>query len=73
MASFGVQDIVDAIRDNDTSFDTRVADNTTNRLDVPGTYPFNIGRHYLLENGTFIGDLADLSDQWMKPVTEQDW
>jgi len=62
MASFGLRDLAEAVRADDTSFDTRVADNTTNRLDVPGTYPFNIGRHRLLENGTFIEELSDLSD-----------
>lgn len=64
MASFAPKDIVDAIQENDTSFNTRIADNTTNRLDVPGTYPFNIGRHLFVEDlntdgGTFIGDIAD--------------
>lgn len=54
--------IIDALQRNDTSFDTRLADNTTNRLDIPGTYPFNTGRHRFLENGTFISDLADLTD-----------
>jgi hypothetical protein len=54
--------LVDAITRNDTAFDTRIADSTTNRLDASGAYTYNVGRHFLLENGTFISDLADLSD-----------
>ena len=47
---------------NDTAFDTKVADTTVNPIDASGAYDFNIGRHFLLENGTFISDLSDLAD-----------
>lgn len=46
---------------NDTEFDTRIADGTTNRIDASGEYEFNIGRHRFLDNGMFIYDLADTS------------
>jgi hypothetical protein len=47
---------------NDSAFDTAIADNTANRIDASGAYEYNIGRHFLLENGTFIYDLAELTD-----------
>lgn len=60
----GVQRITETVAKNDTEFDTRVADSTTNRIDASGEYNFNIGRHRFLEDlntngGTFINDIAD--------------
>lgn len=51
--------IEDSIELNDTEFETRIADVTTNRIDASGEYEFNIGRHRFLENGTFVRDIAD--------------
>jgi len=53
--------LVDAITRNDTAFDTRIADLTVNRIDASGAYTFNIGRHFFLDNGTFVSDIADTS------------
>jgi hypothetical protein len=47
---------------NDSAFDTVVADSTTNRIDASGAYTYNIGRHFLLENGEFVYDLDLLND-----------
>jgi hypothetical protein len=47
---------------NDSAFGTEVADSTTNRIDASGAYEYNIGRHFLLENGRFIYDLDILND-----------
>jgi len=64
----GAHKIIDKLRDaitrNDTAFDTRIADNTSNRIDASGTYTFNIGRHFFLDDlntngGTFIRDPAN--------------
>lgn len=57
--SFSPRRITESVEKNDTAFDTRVADNTTNRIDASGEYNFNIGRHRYIENGTFIRDIAD--------------
>lgn len=51
MATYESQTIVEAVERNDTSFGTRVADNTTNRLDLPAIYPFNTERHKITING----------------------
>lgn len=64
--SKAVSKIIGSIERNDTEFETRIADNTSNRIDASGEYSFNIGRHRFLENGTFITDITDttaLSDQ----------
>lgn len=47
---------------NDTAFDEPVSNITANRIDASGTYEFNTGRHFLLENGRFIYDLDVLND-----------
>lgn len=54
--SFSPRRVVEAIERNDTQFNGRIADTTSNRLDVPGTYPYNTERHRLEVNGTFITD-----------------
>lgn len=78
MASGGMRDVEDAIRENDTAFDTRVADNTVNRLDIPGTYTFNRGRHRLVINGSFIFDTSstskftDLDGKWQLTASAGD-
>ena len=59
MASFAWQDVVEAIEKNDTSFGTRIADRTVNRLDIPSTYTANTERHKLIVNGTEVRDFVD--------------
>lgn len=69
--SRGFRRITESVEANDTAFGTRVADNTTNRIDAPGTYNFNTGRHRFIEDrttngGTFIRQASDstaLSDR----------
>lgn len=56
--SLGTKEIVDAIERNDTSFGTRIADRTVNRLDLPSTYTPNTERHKLTVNGTEDRDFA---------------
>lgn len=60
--SEGIRRITESIEENDTAFDTRIADNTTNRIDASGTYPFNVGRHQFIENGRFAQSLSDATD-----------
>jgi hypothetical protein len=60
--SAGIEKLREILTRNDTAFNTKIADVTTNRIDASGAYEYNIGRHFLLENGTFISDLADLTD-----------
>jgi len=54
-SSFSPRRITESIERNDTAFDTRVADVTTNRIDASGEYDFNTGREY---------------DGWHNPVPE---
>jgi len=60
--SAAVEKLRSILTRNDSAFDTAIADNTTNRIDASGAYEYNIGRHFFLENGTFIYDLAELTD-----------
>jgi hypothetical protein len=65
-SSYALGKVIDAIQENDSAFNTRLADGTQNRIDASGEYNFNTGRHRFLENGTFVNDLADttkLDDQ----------
>lgn len=55
----GLEKLKDILTRNDTAFETEIADSTVNRLDASGAYTFNIGRHFFLDNGTFVNDLAD--------------
>lgn len=57
--SFSPRRIIEAIERDDTQFGGRVADNTQNRLDIPGTYRYNTERHRVNVNGSFIQDLAN--------------
>lgn len=54
--SKGVRRITEAIERSDTQFGTRVADSTTNRIEISSTYPYNTDRLGLKVNGTFIRD-----------------
>lgn len=62
----GLSKVVAKLRDiltrNDTAFGEPVSNITVNRIDASGAYDFNTGRHFLLENGTFIYDLDVLTD-----------
>jgi len=50
----GVAQLRESIERNDTVFGTRIADNTVNRLDVPGTYNYNTDRHAFFVGGEFF-------------------
>lgn len=60
--SSGIEKLRQILTRSDSAFDTEVSDNTVSRLDASGAYDYNIGRHFFLENGTFIYDLAELTD-----------
>lgn len=76
--SLGTKRITEAIGRNDTSFDTRIADVTTNRLDLPATYPPNTERHKLVVNGSEVRDFAgsakftDQPGKWQLTVSAGD-
>lgn len=59
MASFSIKDLEDVVARSDDAFDQRVADNTVNRLDIPGGYDYNTERHRFLADGTLIQDPAN--------------
>lgn len=58
MPTYQSQDIPEAVELNDTSFGTRIADTTVNRLDIPATYPPNTERHKLIVNGSEVRDFT---------------
>lgn len=57
--SYGWRRITESIEANDTAFNTRAADSTANRIDASASYPYNLGRHRFLENGSLIRDIND--------------
>lgn len=61
MASFSIKDLEDIIARSDDAFDQRIADSTTNRLDIPASYPYNTERHRFEEDGVFIKDADNTS------------
>lgn len=74
--SQGMRRLADVIARNDTGFGGRVADNTTNRLDISSTYPPNTERHKLVVNGTedrtFSTNFTNLPAKWQLTAADGD-